>query len=409
MLIPPEYFLFSKLKKRGKTYPHAFYSYVKTYSGAIAEKNIEASRRGFMRAMRELEEEGYLQVEDGHARLIPAKIKANNVDRASLEMLNMMRSTMAYMVHTYAARRTMHFLKQEAASKINRQRGMGKNTPAALTSPHSLLRLKDGMLIHERDWLRDLATRLGFHDYTVKRKKLGDVHATTALYTLAEDGREERLVVKRFASVRAAKWAAMNFWVAGLKKFHVDPTTRLANEYIAIRHFKEIGVNTSSIVAVVPERKLIITRYLEGDNLGDMIESILRNRHDDTAAIAEFGRILCRLHASGCTVGDTKPSNVLVNDDSVYLVDLEQFSFGTDKAWDLVCFIYYSIKFTQNDVAARKIVRAFLDGYMREGGDAAVLKKAMSRKYVPAFYPALVLDVVNAVRDEIKSCIRSYA
>jgi len=312
-------------------------------------------------------------------------------------------------VHTYAGRRTLNFLKHEAVSKINRQRGIRNKIPAGLANPGSLLRLRQGMLIHEKDWLKDLAGKRGFKDYTVRRRRLGDLHAATTLYTLAENGREEHLVVKRLASVRAAKWAAMNFWMAGLKKFHVDPATRLANEYRAVLQLKRIGIETPAIIAVVPDRKLIVTEYVGGENLSEIIDSILRDRRNDTGAITEFGRALCKLHASGCTMGDTKSSNVIVKDDSVCLIDLEQFSSGDDKTWDLVCFIYYSIKFTSNEAAARRIMRAFLDGYMQEGGDLSVLRKALSRKYLPAFYPALVLGVVKAVRDEIRSCIKSCA
>ncbi len=36
ILIPPEYFLYSKVQKRAKVYPHALYRYIKTYSGFSA-------------------------------------------------------------------------------------------------------------------------------------------------------------------------------------------------------------------------------------------------------------------------------------------------------------------------------------------------------------------------------------
>jgi tRNA A-37 threonylcarbamoyl transferase component Bud32/predicted nucleotidyltransferase len=403
LLIPVEYFLYSKVQKRSKVYPHALYSYVKTYSGSYAQRNLETSKKGFVRALEQLEKEGYIKFEDGYVRIVPGKVRARKIDKASLDMSSVMRSTLSYLVHTYAGRRTLNFVKQEAMSKINRHRKI-KDLPLELKNPRSLLRLNEGMLIDGKDWLKELAESLGFKDYTSTRKKIGDLHAATTLYTIREDERSERFVVKHFASVKAMKWTAMNVWVAGIKKFQVDPSTRLGREYIAIRYIKTIGFDAPTILAVVLDKRLLITKYIEGEMLSDIIDSVLQNKSSDTTMITQFGKALSRLHADGCTVGDTKASNMLVSNRRIYFTDLEQFAFGDEKPWDVVCFIYYSVKFTSNEEGARKVVRAFLDGYIQDG-NASVIKKALGKKYVTPFYPALVLGVVTAVRDEMKSSI----
>ena len=407
LLIPVEYFLYSKVQKRSKVYPHAFYSYVKTYSGSNVHRNLEASKEGFMRALKHLEEEGYIKFENSYVRIVPEKVKARKVGKTSLDMSNVTRGMFSYLVHTYAGRRTLNFVKQEAMSKISRHRKI-KDLPPELKNPKSLLKLKEGILIDGEDWLKELARSLDFKDYTTTRKKIGDVHAATMLYTISEDQRSERFVVKHFAGVGAMKWAAMNVWVAGVKRFLVDPSARLSREYTAMRYIKTIGFDAPAILAVALDKRLLITKYIEGEMLSNIIGSVLQNKSSDTIAITQFGRALCKLHANGCTVGDTKPSNMLVSNGRIYFTDLEQFAFGDDKAWDVICFIYYSIKFTSNEEGAKKVVRAFLEGYMQDGS-VSVIKKALSRKYVPPFYPALVLGVVTAVRDEIKSHIKAYA
>ena len=407
LLIPVEYFLYSKVQKRSKVYPHALYSYVKTYSDSHAQRNLETSKKGFVRALERLAEEGYIKFEDSGVRIVPWKVRSRKIDKASLDMSSIMRSTLSYLVHTYAGRRTLNFVKQEAMSKISRHRKI-KDLPPELKNPRSLLRLNEGMLIDGKDWLKELAESLGFKDYTSTRKKIGDLHAATTLYTIREDERIERFVVKHFASVKAMKWTAMNVWVAGIKKFQVDPSTRLGREYTAIRHVKTLGFDAPTILAVVLDKRLLITKYIEGEMLSDIIDSVLQNKSSDTTMIMQFGKALCRLHADGCTVGDTKASNMLVSNGRIYFTDLEQFAFGDEKPWDVICFIYYSVKFTSNEEGARKVVRAFLDGYIQDG-NVSVVKKALSKKYVPPFYPALVLGVVTAVRDEMKSCISASA
>ena len=407
LLIPVEYFLYSKVQKRSKVYPHALYSYVKTYSGSNAQRNVEDSKKGFMRALKQLEEEGYIKFENSYARIVAEKVKAKKIEKTSLDMSNVMRGTLSYLVHTYAGRRTLNFVKHEAVSKISRHRKI-KDFPPELKNPKSMLKLREGILIDGKDWLKELARSLDFKDYTTTRKRIGDVYAATTLYTISGSGRSDRFVVKHFASIRAVKWAAMNIWVAGVKRFHVDPSTRLSREYTAMRYIKTIGIDAPAILAVASDNRLLITRYIEGEMLSDVIDSVLRNKSSDTSAITQFGEALCKLHASGCTMVDTKPSNMLVSNGRIYFTDLEQFDFSDDKPWDVICFIYYSVKFTSNEEGARKVVRAFLDGYMQDG-NVSVIKKALSKKYVPVFYPALVLGVVTAVRDEIKSYINAYA
>ncbi|MGH9922841.1 MAG: hypothetical protein ACRD38_08830, partial [Nitrososphaerales archaeon] len=406
ILIPPEYFIYSKVQKRAKVYPHALYSYIKTYSGSSAQRNLEWSKKGFMRALKQLEQEGYVKFENDHVRIIPEKIRARKSAKASLDMSNVMRGTLSYLVHTYAGRRTLNFVKQEAMSKIKRHKKIKNDLPPELKDPRSLLKLREGILVDSKDWLNALASNLDFRDYTITEQKIGDMHAATTLYTLHENGKTERFVVKHFASVKAVKWAAMNLWVAGVKRFHVDPSVRLNSEYAAMLHLKTLGIDTPEILAVALDKRLLITRYIEGEMLSDIINSILENKTSDMSMITKFGKLLHKLHANGCTLVDTKPSNMLVSNGRIYFTDLEQFTFSDDKAWDVICFIYYSMKFTSNVEGARKVVRAFLDGYMQDG-DMPVIKKSLSKKYLPAFYPALVVGVVTAVRDEIKSYINA--
>ncbi len=407
LLIPLSYFLYSKLQKRAKIYPHAVYSYVRTYSDEYGKKNLEKSVKGFILALQELEREGYIQIDNGFIKILDKKITFKHGTDTSLKMSNMMRGVFSWLVHTYAGRRTLVFVKQEAKAKLKRRKTVG-NIPREMENPRSMLQLEEGMRIEGEKWLKELATKLGFTDYSVNRKKLGDLNAATVLYTISENERTEKLVVKQFASVMALKWTALNVWAVGVKKFDADPLSRLRREYRAMRYLRNIGVHTPDIIAFVPDKKLLVTRYIEGAKLSDIIDSVLLGKSDDTSTITRWGQVLQILHAKGHTVMDTKASNMLLCDDKLYFTDLEQFTFDDDKAWDIACFVYYSMKFTSNEEGARKIVKAFLDGYM-QNGNVSIVKKALNKKYVSPFYPALVLGIITAVRNEMKSCVTSYS
>jgi len=406
LLIPVDYFLYSKLHKRAIVYPHALYSYVRTYSDSHGKDNLEKGRKSFMLVLKELEKEGYITFENGFVK-ITKKLAVKPGEKASLTMSNMMRGIFSWLVHTYAGRRTLIFVKREAKSKLKRRKARGK-IPFEMENPRSLLQLQEGIRLEGEEWLKELAIRLNFDDYSVTRRKLGDLHAATTLHTLTENGKMERFVVKDFASIRAVKWAAVNVWAVGVKKFDFDPVSRMRREYRAMRYLRSIGLNAPDIVACVPDKKLLITRYIDGKKLSEIIEEILLGKSNDTSVVTQWGQVLQVLHAKGHTVMDTKPSNILLYDNKLYFTDLEQFIFDSDKAWDIACFLYYSMKFTSNEEAVRKIVRAFLDGYMQHG-NISVVKKALDRKYVSPFYPALVLGIITAIRDEIRSCVNAYS
>ena len=407
LLIPINYFLYSKLQKRGRIYPHALYSYAKTYSEDHGRKNLERSVKGFELALQDLEKEGYVQLDNGYVRILEGRIKFRSSDKASIKISSAMRGVFSWLIHTYAGRRAFNFVKQEARSKLKRRKNI-KNLPKELERPGSLLKLEVGIRIEGDRWMKELAAALNFREYSVSRKKLGDLHAATTLYTISENERSERLVMKQFASIKAMKWTAMNVWALGVQKFDTDPTTRMLREYNTIGYLKSIGFNTPDIVASVPHKKFLITRYIEGTKLSEIIELVLLNKSEDAEPITQWGRLLQLIHTRGYTLMDTKASNILLSFNRFYFTDLEQFAYNDDQAWDIACFIYYSMKFTSNEKGARKVVKAFVDGYLQIE-NVSIMKKALDKKYISPFYPALVLGIISAVRDEIKTCIKAYS
>jgi tRNA A-37 threonylcarbamoyl transferase component Bud32/predicted nucleotidyltransferase len=405
LIIPVRYFLYSKIHKRGKIYPHALYSYVKTYSYETGKENLERAEKSFMLALQELADEGMIKIQDDFVSVIEGRINIRAGDRAVLRMSNMVRGMYSWLVHTYAGRRVLVFVKQEARSKLKRRSAI-KDLPIEFTAPRSLLRLDEGLRLEGRDWLKQLTENLGLRDAAITRRKIGDFNSATALFTIKENDRTERLVVKQFASIKAIKWTAVNIWAAGIKKFDVDPASRLRREYGAMRYLRSAGFNTPEIVACVSDKRLLITRFVEGKRLSETIDQILLNKSTETDIITLWGQTLQLLHSKGHTLVDTKPTNVLVHDNKLFFTDLEQFSFDSDKSWDIACFLYYSLKFTSNEEAARKVVRAFLEGYL-EDGNTSVVKRALKKKYISPFYPALVLGIITAVRDEIRAYVTS--
>jgi tRNA A-37 threonylcarbamoyl transferase component Bud32/predicted nucleotidyltransferase len=472
--IPLEYFLFSKIKKRAKIYPHALYSYVKTYTGSHASRNMEISRRGFMRALRELEQEGIVEVRNVHADdgkcyyhiILKDRSKGKGKGNNKALMKEMLRGAFAWLVHSYAARRTLNFFREEAVSKLNRRKEVKAYTiPPALDNPSILLKVNEGIVADGNSWLDMVAESLGFRDgYSARFTSIGDKHAATSLCTLEQEvggevKKKESIVIKYYTNMKMAKWIALNVWLAGIRRYDISPEKRMMNEYIGVRRVRALGINTPEVVALSFGKRLIAFKYVDGIPLSSILDKLVGNSSSNNnnsngygqkqvervydrmekgavgdllGYVKAYGTILGIIHANGFILGDTKPSNVLVvvtpplpynhppphpaNNSSItkstnyydgilYITDFEQFSTSTnydDMAWDIACFLYYSLLFKRDEDMARMFVRAFLEGYAQHGSSDAIARAAKSSYFLP-FYPAMVLGIIKAVREEIRA------
>ncbi len=440
--IPAEYFLFSKMKKRARIYPHALYSYVKTYTGTYASRNIERSREGFIRALRALEEEDLLELtplhgdECYHYHIIRKWRESGKM----ITIKEMLRGAFAWLVHSYAARRSLNFFKEEARSKLNRRKEVKAYTiPPAFTNPSILLRTSEGVVVDGDSWLDMIAKNLGFKDgYSTRFSRIGDKHAAASLCTIEKDDRKESIVIKYYTNLKMAKWIALNVWLAGIRRYDVSPEKRMMNEYIGARRVRALGINTPEIVAVSFGKRLIAFRYVDGIPLSDIIRDALIDDGSKGSIgggsvasnllgyVKRYGSLLGRIHASGLILRDTKPSNVLIlngrgytgkygvegsDDYTLYLTDFEQFSTSDssydDMGWDIACFLYYSTLFisARKEEMVRMFVRAFLEGYSQHGSKDAMVMAAKASYFLP-FYPAIVVGMIKVIRDEISSFTR---
>lgn len=397
LIIPIRYFLLAKIKKRSKIYPHAMYSYIKTYTNQQGSKNLAFSLDGFRRALSTLGE--YIEFYDEDSIIIKKDLPPKKIDPSDI-----INGVYAYLVHLYAGRSTLNFFRQEAKSKLKRRKEISSIDKEFL-NPECILQLKDAILLHEKDWLTELLEHMNIKDYKVTINKLGDIHAATSLYTISNN-KTTKLVAKHYASLKRLKWTGLNAWMIGLVKFDTGSSIRQLNECKAIITLKNLGFNVPGIVGLSYKDKITVTKYIEGITLDRVIKDILANKSRDVSKIKEFGRLLYNIHKHGYMIADTKASNIIINNGQLYLTDLEQFRIDDDHTWDIVCFIYYSLKFTSNEEAAKLIVRAFLDGYTNDKQNIECksrIRYALSKKYLPPFYPAMVMNTVKTVWKEMRS------
>jgi tRNA A-37 threonylcarbamoyl transferase component Bud32/predicted nucleotidyltransferase len=404
ILFPLEFVAFSKIKRRMSLYASAAYSYYKTYT--TSKRNIEFALDGYHRAVEDIiaqdgeifaaRQDGLLQISDKHIFLEKGQIH--------LKLSKRLRELSSYIVHTYAGRKIMHFAINEAESKIRRRVRLSMKPPDFMICPRKAYwKLSEGILIVDaRNWLQDLAQHLGSYSIT-KKRRLGNRNSRTTMYVLKDGSDEYKIAVKEVAKSKALKWAMVGLWNEPVKRFRMDPLLRIGSEYKAIRYMRNLGLKTPVIEAVVLDRKLLVTRFLDGITIADVIIDCMRGKGEGNL-VRKAGEEIAKVHAAGATLGNIKPKHIIVNENDLYFTNVEQFVLNTgDPAWDVAQFISWGLKNSRDSKIAATITRYFIEGYMSIGDSANILSLSKSKRYIESFYPVLAPSIAHTIKNEINA------
>jgi tRNA A-37 threonylcarbamoyl transferase component Bud32 len=228
------------------------------------------------------------------------------------------------------------------------------------------------------------------------------------MYVIKHGSGEYKIAVKELARSKALKWAMVGLWSEPVRKYRMDPLFRLGSEYKAIRYIRSLGLRTPVIEAVVLDRRLLVTRFVDGITLADVIRDCMVGK-GGASLISKAGAEIATIHAAGATFGNIEPKNIIVNgeeeeEDDLYFTDVEQFIFnGGDPTWDIAQFIAWCLKSTRNSKMASNITKEFVEGYMSIGDPSNISRLANSKRYIESFYPVHVPSVVHTIKREINA------
>jgi tRNA A-37 threonylcarbamoyl transferase component Bud32/predicted nucleotidyltransferase len=416
---PLDFIMFSKIKRRSLLYPNALYSYYKIYNCENASRNIDFALDGYRRALNEILNEDKELLDknpsDNSLHISEKRILINKNGKIdSLKLGKKLQDLSSYLIHVYAGRVTFHYAVKEAQSKIKRQKKHELNLPLFMSSPReSYWKLPEGVLIlNSRRWLDIIANNVSFQRYSISNKRrLGNVDSRTICFTLKnhDDNSQKTIVVKQYAKTRGVKWAALNVWTSQGRRFKVDPLFRLGNEYKALRYIRNLGLNTPTIESVILGKRLLVTEFIKGNSLADIIQYSL-NETDEYNNNIDFikaaGEQIATIHNDKSTLGNIKPKNLIIRGNSLYFTGVDQFGFHSgDPIWDIVQFICRGLKKTTDSNVASKVVRGFLFGYSNEITAEYIKKLSRSKRYIESFYPLISPAVARSIKREIKSFI----
>ena len=231
-------------------------------------------------------------------------------------------------------------------------------------------------------------------DSRLEIKEIGGVLNDVYLIKNISDGVESKAVVKQFKDWSSFKWFPLTLWAVGTRTFAVLGRSRLERECVISRILLSEGFSVPEILYVSHSERLVFMEYVEGESLDKFMKRIANLKtaseaEEDLKTIMRVGEIFAKVHALDISLGDTKPENVMVGKrGEIYLVDLEQASRNGDKVWDVAEFLYYTGHYFSpfsGKRMAEVIVKSFIGGYLKAGGNASVVKKAGDPKYTRVF------------------------
>ncbi|HZA62971.1 MAG TPA: nucleotidyltransferase domain-containing protein [Nitrososphaeraceae archaeon] len=415
---PLDFIMFSKIKRRSILYPNALYSYYKIYTCENASRNIDFALDGYRRALNEILNEDKELLEknpsDNSLHISEKRILFNKNGKIdSLKLGKKLQDFSSYLIHVYAGRVTFRYAVKEAQSKIKRQEKHQLDLPVFMSSPkESYWKLPEGVLIfNSRRWLDIIANNVSFQRYSISHKhRLGNVDSRTICLTLKnlDDNSHKMIVVKKYAKTKGVKWAALNVWTSQVRRFKVDPSFRLGNEYKALRYIRNLGLNTPAVESIILGKRLLVTEFIKGNSLADVIQYSLNedNEYNNIDLIKAAGEQIATIHNAKSTFGNIKPKNLIIRGNSLYFTGVDQFGFRSgDPIWDIVQFICRGLKQTTNSTVASKVVRGFLLGYSNEMTAEYIKKLSRSKRYIESFYPLLSPAVARSIKKEIRAFI----
>ena len=199
----------------------------------------------------------------------------------------------------------------------------------------------------------------------------------------------EKFVAKRYTNWISLKWVTLNLYGFGSVRFSISGKRRMEAEYAFNYLLRSRGLRVPEILGADSKTRSILFTYVPGDGLAHLLSGMAQSgrldEREETAA-EEAGNIIAGAHELDAALGDTKPENFIIDRNGhATLVDLEQAHENGDYAWDVAEFLYYSGHYwLPFNAALSGYVQAFVRGYLRTG-NARVLRKAASPKYVRIF------------------------
>lgn len=416
MQILPQYFLYEIISNRIRVFPLLAYD-VASLTQYIT-KNEQQALTTYKEALAQLEAEHKINQKNGYVVITKEFIKL--CQDPKIRILNLAKNAPRTLFSSFfgvlpqlmniVSQNTEEFLRTQKINWTKFEQGYAFIDP----QKYIFFSTEKGLIsLAEKIDIKGFVTKMALIEQgsDIEVEPLGGVLNDVYLINPHGDTSEKKVLAKRFKDWSGFKWFPLTLWSFGARSFSVSGQARLAKECATSELLRSEGFNVPKILHVSNAERLVFMEYIEGENLSHAVKRIAaaeanESREVDLQLIAQVGTIMAQVHSHNVSLGDTKPDNVLIKrDGTIYLIDFEQATQGGDKAWDIAVFLYYCGHYLQpfySNGKAEAIAKAFIDGYLKGGGNVDDVRRAGSTKYQRVFsiftMPAIILSISNVCK-----------
>ncbi len=415
--IKPQYFMYEVLLNRIRVFPLLAYDAAELVNGLTLNEAENLS--SYNEALRQLEAEEKIYFLNDYVKMSKQflvecqdpRIKLLNLSKnAPRTIFTSLFGTFPQLINIIS-QNTEAFVKSQ---KINWRKAPDPNYLFIDPQKYVFFQTSEGLVsladkIDIKGYVQKMLLKGQSEDIEVE--PMGGMLNDVYLINVRGNGSERKVVAKRFKDWSGFKWFPLTIWSLGKRPFAIAAQARLAKECAISDFLHSKGFNVPKILHVSNAERLIFMEYIEGENLSQAIKRIAtatehQTFEEELASISKAGEILANVHSHNISLGDTKPENMLVKQDgSIYMIDFEQATEGGDKAWDVAVFLYYSGHYLQplyGNSKAESIAKAFINGYLKAGGDVDDIKKAGTPKYTRVFSIFTMWNIISTISNVLK-------
>jgi Kae1-associated kinase Bud32 len=416
--IKPEYFMYETMLIRARLFPPMIYNLLNFMEGSSKKENIENALHGYLQALKELEKEKSVNFTNNY--VIISKHFLDKAKSRKTRFINLFKPAQKTLFTTLLGifPKIVNLLSQNKEKFFKLTRATEENSKIV----HQIEGPQKYLYIPTASGLVPLANKMDIkafakevlsagNDAEIGVEEIGGVLNDAYLVKVLANGQERKIVVKRFRDWSSFKWFPLTLWTVGTRTFAVLARSRLERECAINQLLYSNGFAVPKLLYVNHAERLIFMEYVEGKNLEKIIKRIVDSKtagsvKKDLSIVKNVGETFAEVHALGIALGDTKPENIIIDKNGeICLLDFEQASRNGDKVWDIAEFLYYAGHYISPFVgvkSAELIAKAFVEGYLKAGGNPETVKEAGKPKYTKVFsvftLPHIIYVISNICR-----------
>jgi len=414
--IQPQYFMYEVLLNRIRVFPLLAYNASDVINGFTV--NEKESLGAYHEALKALEAEGKVYFLDGRVKISKKFIEQCQSPR--VRILNLTKNAPRTLFTSFFGffPQLMSIVSQNAEAFIRSQKIDWPKQPDAAylfmdPQKYVFIQTSEGLIsLSDKIDIKGFARKmlLKGKSENIRVEPIGGVLNDVYVIDVQGSGGKTRALAKRYKDWSGFKWFPLTLWSFGVRSFSVSAQARLAQECAISELLRSEGFNVPKILHVSNAERLVFMEFIDGEGLHETVKRIgaaKKNENVDAelARISQAGEIIAKVHSHDITLGDTKPENMLVKaDGSIYLIDFEQANQKGDKgdkAWDVAVFLYYCGHYLQplnnGNVKAEALAKAFINGYLKAGGNVDDVVKAGAPKYTRVFGIFTMWSIISAI------------